>query len=83
MCNAGITRDDLIMRMKPQDWSDVIDTNFEDLRDPGNVPEMVLICLALNKLGAIWVPICTDYKGDWLAVAAGLGGVKLVKVKLK
>jgi crotonobetaine/carnitine-CoA ligase len=30
------------------------------------VPEMVLICLALNKLGAIWVPICTDYKGEWL-----------------
>ena len=32
----------------------------------GNLPEMVLMCLALNKLGAIWVPICTDYKGDWL-----------------
>lgn len=31
-----------------------------------NVPELVLMCLALNKLGAIWVPICTDYKGDWL-----------------
>ncbi len=31
-----------------------------------NVPEMVLMCLALNKLGAIWVPICTDYKGEWL-----------------
>lgn len=32
----------------------------------GNVPEMVLICLALNKIGAAWVPICTDYKGQWL-----------------
>lgn len=32
----------------------------------GNVPEMVLVCLALNKLGAIWVPVCTDYKGEWL-----------------
>jgi len=31
-----------------------------------NVPELVLLCLALNKLGAIWVPICTDYKGEWL-----------------
>lgn len=31
-----------------------------------NVPELVLVCLALNKLGAIWVPICTDYKGAWL-----------------
>ncbi|MDZ7784834.1 MAG: AMP-binding protein [Halioglobus sp.] len=32
----------------------------------GNEPELVLMCLALNKLGAIWVPICTDYRGDWL-----------------
>lgn len=31
-----------------------------------NVPEMVLLCLALNKIGAIWVPVCTDYKGQWL-----------------
>ncbi|MEX1296813.1 MAG: 3-oxoacyl-[acyl-carrier-protein] reductase [Candidatus Limnocylindrales bacterium] len=26
--NAGITRDDLIMRMKPEDWTDVIATNL-------------------------------------------------------
>ena len=26
--NAGITRDDLILRMKPEAWSDVIDTNL-------------------------------------------------------
>ncbi len=32
-----------------------------------NVPELVLICLALNKLGAVWVPICTDYRGEWLS----------------
>ena len=32
----------------------------------GNRPEMVLLALALNKLGAIWVPINTDYKGEWL-----------------
>jgi crotonobetaine/carnitine-CoA ligase len=31
-----------------------------------NVPELVLLCLALNKLGAVWVPVCTDYKGEWL-----------------
>jgi crotonobetaine/carnitine-CoA ligase len=31
-----------------------------------NVAELVLICLALNKLGAVWVPICTDYRGEWL-----------------
>ncbi len=32
----------------------------------GNRPETVLLALAANKLGAIWVPINTDYKGDWL-----------------
>ncbi|MBE9538745.1 MAG: AMP-binding protein [Proteobacteria bacterium] len=32
----------------------------------GNRPEMVLLALSLNKLGAIWVPINTDYKGEWL-----------------
>lgn len=31
-----------------------------------NTPEMILMCLALNKIGAIWVPVCTDYKGEWL-----------------
>lgn len=28
--------------------------------------EPVLIALAVNKLGAVWVPINTDYKGAWL-----------------
>lgn len=32
----------------------------------GNRPEMVLLALAANKLGAIWTPINTDYKGEWL-----------------
>ena len=32
----------------------------------GNRPEMVLLALAINKLAAIWVPINTDYKGEWL-----------------
>lgn len=30
-------------------------------------PEAVLVALAANKLGAVWVPISNDYKGDWLA----------------
>ncbi|MEE2733329.1 MAG: AMP-binding protein [Pseudomonadota bacterium] len=29
--------------------------------------ETVLVALATNKLGAIWVPINTDYKGAWLS----------------
>lgn len=29
--NAGITRDNILMRMKPDEWSDVIDTNLNAL----------------------------------------------------
>lgn len=29
-------------------------------------PETVLLALAVNKLGALWVPINNDYKGEWL-----------------
>jgi 3-oxoacyl-[acyl-carrier protein] reductase len=29
--NAGITRDNLLLRMKPEEWSDVIDTNLSAL----------------------------------------------------
>jgi crotonobetaine/carnitine-CoA ligase len=32
----------------------------------GNCPEFVLITLAVNKLGAVWVPVSTDYRGEWL-----------------
>jgi crotonobetaine/carnitine-CoA ligase len=32
----------------------------------GNCSEFVLITLAANKLGAIWVPVSTDYRGEWL-----------------
>ena len=32
-----------------------------------NCPEMVLAAIAANLLGAIWVPICTDYNGRWLS----------------
>ncbi len=29
-------------------------------------PEVIFLALAANKLGAVWVPINTDYKGAWL-----------------
>ncbi|MBT8138234.1 MAG: AMP-binding protein [Gammaproteobacteria bacterium] len=32
----------------------------------GNRPEIVLLALAVNKLGALWTPINGDYKGQWL-----------------
>lgn len=31
-----------------------------------SAPEVIFIALAANKLGALWVPINTDYKGAWL-----------------
>ena len=31
-----------------------------------NDVEMVLLALAINKLGAVWTPINAEYKGDWL-----------------
>ena len=32
----------------------------------GSRPEVVLLALAINKLGALWTPINGDYKGQWL-----------------
>lgn len=32
----------------------------------GNRPEMVLLALAANKIGVVWTPVNTDYKGEWL-----------------
>jgi crotonobetaine/carnitine-CoA ligase len=31
-----------------------------------SAPEVIFLVLAANKLGAVWVPINTDYKGTWL-----------------
>lgn len=31
-----------------------------------SAPEVIFLVLAVNKLGAIWIPINTDYKGAWL-----------------
>ncbi|WP_101757235.1 AMP-binding protein [Oceanicoccus sp. KOV_DT_Chl] len=43
----------------------------------GNRPEMVLLALAVNKLGAIWTPINGDYKGAWL-----LDNVQMSRAKI-
>lgn len=45
-----------------------------------NRPEMVLMSLAVNKLGAIWTPINTDYKGQWLLDSLNSGLCKLLVV---
>ena len=35
----------------------------------GSRPDYVRIVLAVNRIGAVWVPINPDYRGDWLAEA--------------
>jgi crotonobetaine/carnitine-CoA ligase len=32
----------------------------------GNCSEFVLVTLAVNRLAAVWVPVNTDYRGEWL-----------------
>lgn len=32
----------------------------------GSAPEIMFLVLAANKLGAVWIPVNTDYKGYWL-----------------
>ena len=41
-------------------------------------PEYVWATLAINKLGAIWVPTNVDYKGPWLRESFEDGGAKLL-----
>jgi crotonobetaine/carnitine-CoA ligase len=40
--------------------------------------EYVLAALALNKLGAVWVPTNVDYKGAWLHEALEASGARLL-----
>jgi crotonobetaine/carnitine-CoA ligase len=41
-------------------------------------PEWIWLTLGLNKLGAIWVPTNTDYKGRWLRESFEDGGARLL-----
>lgn len=43
-----------------------------------NSAEMVIAALATNLLGAVWIPINTDYKGDWLNDSLARSRPKLV-----
>jgi crotonobetaine/carnitine-CoA ligase len=40
--------------------------------------EYVLIVLAVNKLGAVWVPVNTDYKGSWLLDTLNESKIKIL-----
>lgn len=40
--------------------------------------EMILSAFAINKLGAVWVPLNTDYKGRWLEDLVNLCRVKVL-----
>jgi crotonobetaine/carnitine-CoA ligase len=43
-----------------------------------NAIEVVFVALAANKLGAAWVPINTDYKGEWLRDTVEARAAKVV-----
>jgi crotonobetaine/carnitine-CoA ligase len=40
--------------------------------------EFVFLVLAVNKLGAVWVPVNTDYKGSWLVETINGSKVKIL-----
>ena len=44
----------------------------------GSCPDYVFATLGLNKLGAIWVPTNTDYKGQWLADSLRESGARVL-----
>ncbi len=44
----------------------------------GTCPDWIWLTLALNKLGAIWVPTNVDYKGQWLRESFEDGGASLL-----
>ncbi len=48
-----------------------------------NRPEMVLLTLAVNKLAGVWVPINTDFRGEWLldSIAGSLPTVIVTEQK--
>ena len=41
-------------------------------------PEVIFLVLATNKLGAVWVPVNTDYKGAWLEDTLNRSRPKLI-----
>ncbi len=43
-----------------------------------SAPEVMFLVLAVNKLGAVWVPVNSDYKGAWLEDTINRGRAKLV-----
>lgn len=43
-----------------------------------SAPEVMLLVLAVNKLGAVWIPVNTDYRGSWLQDTINRGRVRLL-----
>lgn len=46
----------------------------------GSRPELVPLTVAVNRLGAIWVPTNTDYKGAWLRDTIEDSGARVIVV---
>jgi carnitine-CoA ligase len=45
-----------------------------------NSAEQALCAFAVNRLGAMWSPVCTDYRGEWLEVNLGDIGASVLIV---
>jgi crotonobetaine/carnitine-CoA ligase len=45
-----------------------------------NCAELVPLVLGVNRLGAVWTPTNTDYKGDWLCQTLQDGGARVLVV---
>jgi len=43
-----------------------------------SAPEVMFLVLAVNKLGAVWVPVNSDYKGAWLEDTVNRGRARLL-----
>lgn len=76
--NAGITRDDLIMRMKPEAWQAVMDTNL------GGVYRMVRGCVRgmlkartgrILNIGSVVARLGNPGQANYVAAKAGLEGL--------
>ncbi|HHP5398329.1 TPA: 3-oxoacyl-[acyl-carrier-protein] reductase [Staphylococcus aureus] len=76
--NAGITRDNLLMRMKEQEWDDVIDTNLKGVFNciQKATPQMLRQCSgAIINLSSVVGAVGNPGQANYVATKAGVIGL--------
>lgn len=76
--NAGITRDGLLMRMKDEDWSEVIDTNLKSvfLLSRAVVRDMMKARMGrIINIGSVVGSSGNAGQANYAAAKAGMGGI--------